>query len=47
MKKPKKWRMLCKKRQKTGKRILTAPKAAVEIRRMVKTSPEEKMVEGV
>jgi hypothetical protein len=46
MKKPKEWRVSCKKRQ-TMKRIMTAPKAVGEIRLMMKTPPEEKMLEGV
>ena len=46
MKKPKEWRVSCKKRQ-TMKRIMTAPKAVVEIRWIMKTPLEKKMLEGV
>jgi hypothetical protein len=46
MKKPKEWRVSCKKRQ-TRKRIMTTPKAVGEIRRIMKKPPEEKMLEGV
>jgi hypothetical protein len=46
MEKPKEWRVSCKKRQ-TMKRIMTAPKAVGEIRLIMKTPPEEKMLEGV
>jgi hypothetical protein len=42
----KQWRVSCKKRQ-TMKRIMTAPKAVGEIRLIMKTPPEEKMLEGV
>lgn len=46
MEKPKKRRVSCKKRQ-TTKRIMTAPKVVGEIRLIMKTPPEEKMLEGV
>jgi hypothetical protein len=46
MKKLKEWRVSCKKRQ-TRKQIMTAPKAGGEIRSIMKTPPEEKMLEGV
>jgi hypothetical protein len=42
MKKPKEWRVSCKKRQ-TRKRIMTAPKAVGEIGWITKTPPEEEM----
>jgi hypothetical protein len=45
MKNPTEWRVSCKKRQ-TKKRIMTAPKAVVEIRWIIKTPPEEEMQEG-
>ena len=46
MKKPKEWRVSCKKRQ-TGIRIRTTPKAVGEIRLIMITSPGKKIVEGV
>jgi hypothetical protein len=46
MEKPKEWRVSCKKRQ-IKKRIMTAPIAVGEIRLIMKTPPEEKMLEGV
>jgi hypothetical protein len=44
--KPKERRVLCKKRQ-TMKRIMMTPKAVGEIRLIMKTPPDEKMLEGV
>jgi hypothetical protein len=46
MEKPEEWRVSCKKRQ-IIKQIMTAPKAVNEIRLIMKTPPEEKMLEGV
>jgi hypothetical protein len=46
MEKPKERRVSCKKRQ-TTKRIMTGPKAVGKIRLIMKTPPEEKILEGV
>jgi hypothetical protein len=46
MKKPKEWRVSCKKRQ-IRERITTAPKSVGEIKRIMKKPPKEKMLEGV